>query len=119
MSEQEQQRMVVDWLEANRIKFCAVPNAGKRSAQTAAKLRAEGMRTGVPDLIILTPPPAMAHMGVTGVAIEMKSPGRGPTGEQHGWLEWFCDAPHWTATVCYDAAEAVGWLKALGYGGAP
>ena len=116
MSEHDQQKMVADWLDANRIKFFAVPNAGRRSPQMAAKLKAEGMKVGIPDLIILTPPPSMAASGVTGAVIEMKQPGRKPTDEQREWLNWFCEQNHWAATACYDAGAAIKWLESLGYG---
>lgn len=116
VSEHDQQKMVCEWMRANGVRFFAVPNAGQRSPKTAAWLKAEGMQRGVPDLIILTPPPAMVHLGVAGVAVEMKEHGRRPSIDQHRWLQWFTDSPHWTAAVHYGAGSAIAWLTELGYG---
>lgn len=38
---------------AKGIVFFSVPNEGKRTASTAAKLKANGLRAGVPDLMLI------------------------------------------------------------------
>ena len=44
----------VNWFEYNypTIKIIAVPNGGKRAISVAKKLKAEGVKRGVPDLFI-------------------------------------------------------------------
>lgn len=37
-----------------RLLYFAVPNAARRSPALAAKLKREGLRAGVPDLVVLT-----------------------------------------------------------------
>ena len=60
----------------------AVPNGGLRSKATAAKLRAEGVKSGIPDLLL-----PVARQGYNGCFIEMKT-AKGTTSEaQDWWLE--------------------------------
>lgn len=59
----------------------AVPNGGKRSKATAGKLKAEGVRPGVPDLLLLLP----CH-GYHGLAIELKTEAGRLEKAQSDWL---------------------------------
>lgn len=50
------QRKIVDWCrgfgrDVIRERFAAIPNGGARDRITGAKLKAEGVRAGMPDLI--------------------------------------------------------------------
>jgi hypothetical protein len=95
------------------------PNEGKRSFRTAGSLRAQGMKAGVPDVLIFLPPP---RGGYVGVAIELKRlPEHGTkpraTEEQLERMRalarcgWFC-------IVCWGADAAVRVLvHDLGYNG--
>lgn len=80
----------------------AVPNAGKRSMRLAQYMRAEGLRAGVPDLMLAIPTPEAA-----GLFIEMKKPdGKGKLSEaQEGWLEKLQGIGYATA-VCNTFEEA-------------
>jgi hypothetical protein len=59
----------------------AVPNGGKRAPAVAAKLKAEGVRRGVPD--VWCPVPRDRYCGLV---IEFKRPGAATTPEQADWL---------------------------------
>lgn len=59
----------------------AVPNGGHRSKAAAGKLRAEGVKPGVPDLCL----PVPAH-GKHGLFLEMKVAGGSVKPEQRDWL---------------------------------
>ena len=59
----------------------AVPMGGKRSKVTAARLKAEGAKAGVPDLCL-----AVARQGHHGLWIEMKLPGARPSTPQRWWI---------------------------------
>lgn len=59
----------------------AVPNGGKRMPGVAAKLKAEGVKRGVPDVWL-----PVRRRDYIGLVIEMKQPGRPTTPEQADWL---------------------------------
>lgn len=82
------QARCVTWFRAlfpnmKRI-FLSFPNAGKRTAQTANYLRAEGMTAGAPDLILLK-----ASKGFSSLAIEMKTRVGKQSEEQKAWQKEF------------------------------
>lgn len=80
--------------------FFAVPNGGDRNPVVAAKLKAEGVRAGVPDYLL-----PVARQGFHGLAIELKAKGGYASPEQRRWLrELECHG--WRAEVC------VGWAAA-------
>lgn len=58
----------------------AIPNGGKRSKATAAKLKAEGVKSGVPDLCL-----PVARGEYHGLFIEMKAGRNKPTAPQVQW----------------------------------
>lgn len=87
MSEHEQQVMLFQWAdlmshsEERLHMLFAIPNGGKRHRGTAIKLKAEGVRAGVPDIFLAIPRPPYA-----GLFIEMKFGRNRPTDEQKLWL---------------------------------
>lgn len=78
----------------------AIPNAGKRTKSAGGKLKAEGMRAGVPDLC-LPVPRGKYH----GLYIELKVEGGRPTESQKQWLNDL-------AAQGYCACLCVGWEEA-------
>lgn len=77
-----------------------IPNEGKRSAATGARLKAQGLKSGVPDVCLPT-----AHGGYIGLYIEMKVKPNKPTENQKRWLRALREAGHMVA-VCYGFEEA-------------
>lgn len=67
-------------------RFFAVPNGGHRNKAVAAKLRAEGLKRGVPDVFNLSPNPTGEWAGLV---FEFKVGRNKPTSEQEDWLEYF------------------------------
>jgi len=59
----------------------AIPNGGHRHISVAAKLKAEGVKRGVPDLCL-----PVARGGYFGLYLEMKAEGGRVRPEQTGWL---------------------------------
>ena len=60
-----------------------IPNEGKRSARTGARMKGEGMKSGVPDICL-----PVARGGCHGLYIELKRQKGGiVTEEQTKWLE--------------------------------
>jgi len=72
-TEHEEQRNFVNWMKKKSLVdyryglIFAIPNGGKRGKITAAKLKLEGVRPGIPDLF-LPVPTNLYH----GLFIEMK-----------------------------------------------
>ncbi len=68
--------MVADYL-------LAIPNGGKRSSpREGARLKAEGVKPGVSDLLL-----PLRRGGFAGLWLEMKAPGNKPTKLQREWLD--------------------------------
>jgi len=112
LSEHEVQRLAVQALRETRVKFFAVPNGGLRSKGTALKLWAEGVQAGVPDLIIIDPPPAKSAVGTV---LEFKRRKGGVVSEaQKGWLAAFAERG-WEARVVCGLAEFHATMQELGY----
>ena len=78
-----------------------IPNGGKRYAATAKRLKAEGVKAGVPDLFL-----PVARGGEHGLFIELKKEhGNKATEKQNEWLDALRKQGY-TAAVCY------GWYEA-------
>ena len=59
----------------------AIPNGGHRHKATAARLKAEGVKRGVPDVCL-----PVARNGAHGLYIELKTERGKTTPEQIGWI---------------------------------
>lgn len=59
----------------------AVPNGGRRAPREAARLKAEGVKPGVSDLLL-----PLRRDGFAGLWLELKAPKGKPTELQHEWL---------------------------------
>lgn len=80
-TEHEEQRELVRWFRQTYkgVRIFAIPNGGQRSMATAARLKAEGVSSGVPDLFV----PAW------GLWVEMKrSKGGSVSAEQKDWIAY-------------------------------
>jgi len=79
----------------------AIPNGGKRDAREAARMKLQGVKAGVSDVLL-----PVKRGGSGGLWIELKAPGGGRTSEaQKEWLVRMRYAGH-RAIVC------PGWLSA-------
>jgi hypothetical protein len=117
-SEHQEQAAVVEWLRAHGIDFFSVPNGASLAgdsrgrARQMAKLKAEGLTPGVPDLIITTPRWRSdgAHVVVT--AIEMKRRRGGKVSkEQRAWIDKHEKLLGWCVVVCHGAEDAIDFLR--------
>lgn len=78
-TEHWEQVQVVKYMQESRMVFVAVPNGGSRGPIEGARLKAEGVQKGFPDLLVLHP-----FLG----AIEMKKTKGGRVSpEQTSWLQ--------------------------------
>jgi len=78
----------------------AIPNGGKRHIGTATKLKAEGVKSGVPDVFLAVP-----KNGKSGLFIEMKYGKNKPSANQKWWIDSLRVEGYETA-VCYGFEEA-------------
>lgn len=91
------------------LKWCHVPNEGKRSGKTAAILRMMGLKPGVSDNLIFDSPPAYPLM--KGAALELKKlKGGKVSDEQIEWLNYF-ENNSWVTGVAEGIDEALALLK--------
>lgn len=108
IEEDQEQITLAGWLNGTGVPWCHVPNGGKRNRREAAKLRAMGVRRGVPDILIFD---------IKSVAIELKRarPAKSKVSEHQ--LKWLAhlDGAGWHTVVCYGAQEAIEYLRGLGY----
>lgn len=87
MSEHTEQAALFEWAAWNQSRdaalnmLYAVPNGGKRDKATAAKLKAEGVKAGVPDVVL-----PVARGGFHGCYIELKVGKNKTSAEQNAWL---------------------------------
>ena len=88
------------------------PNEGRRSPRAGAYNKLMGVKRGVPDIIIFTPPPS--DPDVRGVAIELKHGKSYPTKHQKEWLNRL-KSIGWEARVCRGVGEAIDFIREMGY----
>ena len=106
MSEHQEQAALFEWaaIKSRQIPelayLYAVPNGGFRHKATAAKLKAEGVKRGVPDVAL-----PVARGPYHGCWIEMKYGKNKPTSSQERWMEFLRGQGHYV-TVCYSWEEA-------------
>lgn len=136
MAEADHQRWLAEYLDALGLVWCHVPNErplmghlrraliaalgreqGRKVAAAIGKtvggiLRGQGVKPGVQDVLIFTPPPGRPD--VAGVAIELKEPGGTATRDQLDWLDWL-DQCNWITEICYGWVEAAELVRELGY----
>ncbi|MCL2071595.1 MAG: VRR-NUC domain-containing protein [Oscillospiraceae bacterium] len=94
------------WAAWNKSKYPelsllhAIPNGGYRPITTAARLKAEGVRAGVPDICL-----PVARQGYNGLYIELKAPKGRVQANQREWLQDLSEQGY-KAVVAYGFEEA-------------
>lgn len=100
-TESQEQAALFKWAELNRINLLFhIPNGGRRDIITASRLKAEGVKAGVPDMFL--PVPRGEHHGLF---IELKTVAGTTSESQERWLEALNEQGY-KAVVCY------GWVEA-------
>jgi len=83
----------------------AIPNGGHRHPVVAAKLKAEGVQSGVPDIFL--PVPANGYHGLW---IELKRIGGKPTDNQLGW-KVALEKQGYAAHICEGMEYAISVIR--------
>lgn len=112
--EHQEQKALIKWCEYMGAPYnliFAIPNGGHRHKAVAAKLKAEGVKSGVPDLFL-----PVAAWGKHGLFIEMKSENGKVTDNQKRWIEALI-LQDYEPIVCYSFDEArleiEAWIKGI------
>jgi hypothetical protein len=106
MTEHDEQCAFISWCKLNEERYpgldliFAIPNGGKRHPAVAVKLKAEGVRPGVPDLFL---PVAVGEYH--GLFIEMKAKGGHISHEQDEMIIRL-------SAEGYRVAVCMGWIVA-------
>lgn len=120
--EDDHQKALITWAKFQRIKsgkfsghkiidyLFAIPNGGRRNAREAARLKAQGVKAGVSDLMLAIP--SKEHHGLW---IEMKKPivkGKVPPTSEHQktWIERMLFAG-FEAKICYGFDQAKATIE--------
>lgn len=94
--EHEHQKALIQWAYRTRLPAApdvkpgstvgdylfAIPLGGKRPPREAARLKAEGAKAGVCDLML-----PLRRQNSAGLWLEMKAPGNTPTALQSAWID--------------------------------
>lgn len=112
-SEHDEQVKVFQWAEQNLDKWdgvlaylFAIPNGGARHPAVAGKLKAEGVKAGVPDIFLPIPAQRYYH----GLFIEMKVGKNKRTEKQERWGKFLLRMGY-CVKVCYSATEAIYTIR--------
>jgi len=98
MSESKEQQALVKWCTLKGHPYnllFSVPNEGKRNYKTASRMKAEGLKSGVPDLVF-----PVARGPYHGLFIEMKYGKNKLTKNQDVWMKHLLDQGY-LCIVCY------------------
>lgn len=104
--EHQEQVALINWARLNSVRapelalLFAVPNGGDRHPAVAAKLAAEGVQPGVPDLCL-----PVARQGYYGMYIELKAPGGEASEAQEEWIAALRAQGYWAEVI-------EGWVAA-------
>ncbi|WP_459482080.1 VRR-NUC domain-containing protein [Clostridium saccharoperbutylacetonicum] len=104
--ESEEQICLFQWAMWNTQKFPElnllfhVPNGGKRDKREAVSLKRQGVKAGVPDLVLPVP-----RGGYHGAYIEMKVGDNKTTDKQKKWIRDLIEQGYYVE-VCYGWQEA-------------
>ena len=111
-SEHAEQCHVIQWavLESRRNPklnlLFAIPNGGRRSIGVAKKMKAEGVKAGIPDLFL-----PITSAFYNGLFIEMKKKTGGTLSkEQKQWIS-LLSRENYRVQVCKGADEAIKVIK--------
>lgn len=100
MSERNEQMAFCHYMEMLGIYHFAIPNGGSRHPAEAVNLKKEGVKAGVPDIMIPIP-----RGKYHGLFIEMKYGKNKPTEKQKEWINLLNDLGY-KAVVCYGFESA-------------
>ena len=108
MTEAQHQALLIKWTQLPSIReqypelklLHHIPNGGKRDTIEAKHLKAQGVKSGVPDLCL-----PVARKEYHGLYIEMKTETGKPSDNQKWWIEQL-NGQKYKAVICHGWEEA-------------
>ena len=113
-TEHAEQVALFQWADMAQVQYpelamlFAVPNGGYRPMTTAAQLKAEGVRAGVPDIFLMC---RRRYYGALAIELKRVDHSNHATVEQAEWIERLREYGY-MAVVCYGAQEAIDTITA-------
>jgi VRR-NUC domain len=100
--EHEEQKAFITWVRYAypKLMLFSIPNGGKRSKAVAGKMKAEGVISGIPDILV-----AKQSNGYPALFIEMKS-AKGRMSDTQKDIKIRLEAEGYKVEVCYSFDEA-------------
>lgn len=117
--EDQEQQALAEWLNlvVGTPGWFHVPNGGLRHKAVAGKLKAMGVKDGVPDIIITKRSHLVEELGKLGVAVEMKRQDASPSDtreSQWTWINHLADEG-WITYIAKGWDDARQFLESLDY----
>ena len=110
--EDAEQRIIFQWAAMETAArpelglLYAIPNGGKRAIKTAIALKAQGVKSGVPDMCL-----PVSRGGYHGLYIELKRQKGGTVSEtQKEWIAAL-NTQGYKAIICHGAEEAIEQIR--------
>lgn len=101
-TESQEMQILAGYLDAKGYLWCHPANEGRRSPRAGARLKREGLKRGVPDVLIFAP---------VQIAIELKRVKGGvATPEQTEWLAKLSDSG-WKSFLAHGADSAIQFIE--------
>ncbi len=121
--ESVEQKELAKYLDALGLNWFHAPNERNCSGRRGAEFQRQGVKPGVPDVLIVDRPPK--EMKYVGTAIELKCrramgkrgkllKGEPPSENQVHWIN-VLQKRGWFVAVCHGADEAIEVVQRLGY----
>lgn len=103
--EDDLQKATAKFLDMTGLLWCHVANERKTSPAAGARLKAKGVKSGVPDVMIFK-----AVLSYVGLAIELKIKPNKVSENQKKWLETL-ERNEWAVKVCYSIEEVMDTVE--------
>jgi len=113
-TEFEEQCKLAEYLDRQGYTWCHVPNGGNRDAVTGAKMKKQGVKPGVPDVLIFETPD-LGYKTCKGIAIELKRQNGSQSDLRNSQKKWLHNLKvlSWQTKVAFGADEAIDWLEQI------
>jgi hypothetical protein len=112
-SEDGEQVVLAQWLNLRGVLWTHCPNGGRRQIGVARKLKAAGVRRGIPDVLVFSKPPKQPS--ASGVAIELKREKGGQVSPEQKLVLAGLQECGWICYVAHGATAAIKFFISLGY----